>query len=237
MVTSIRRVEALADAKFCGNQWDRQGQHPWKESAQAYEAFRIFRDLEGTTRKLKTAANMYATLHDRSEKSTYMTFLKWRRQYRWDERTTAYDNHMDAKELAERKRELVRRTRKHADRMAEAQETLMEPLRVYADRLKQIADGLRVSGFAAVDEDGTDVFSDADLQEIGRASIKVIIESQKAEREALQIEPAQSVDRSRIEARGAILRRVFKDATAREQLEEIAFVVAAEEQQRGEQPA
>jgi hypothetical protein len=233
---SLRRTEALAEAPFKGHMWDRQAQPPWKESPKAHEAFKIFRDMTGARRVLTVAAHTYADRYGLSRVSCYQTLSRWRRQYRWDERIAAYDNMMDAQELAARKREIIRVTREHADVQAAAQEALMEPLRVYRERLVKIAAGLRVSDFEAVDEDGKEVFSDADLQEIGRATLKVIMESQRSQREALQIEPAANLDRSRIEARGAILRRVFKDASAREQLEEIAFVVAAEEQ-RGEKPA
>lgn len=220
----------IAIAAIEGEPWERQ--LGWKESPQAYAAFQMFRDLDAGQRTLTLASKMYAEKYDRSPNSTRGLIGKWSAVYRWTERSTAYDNMLDAKDISERKRQLVKRTRKHAEVMEKAQEALIEPLRVYQDRLKEMANGIRSNDLEAVDpETGLDKFSDVELIELGRAALKVVMDSQRAEREALGATSGESAAASgKVAAmRGQVLRRILADKDARTTLEHVQFEIAEAE--------
>lgn len=62
--------------------WERQP----GESAQAYEAFAIYRDM-GSNRSLRVVAEQL------SKSDTLIK--RWSREKKWGERCRAYDNHLD----------------------------------------------------------------------------------------------------------------------------------------------
>lgn len=64
--------------------WERQP----GESAQAYEAFAIYRDM-GSDRSLRAVAEKLS--------KSYTLIGRWSREKKWGERCRAYDNHLDDK--------------------------------------------------------------------------------------------------------------------------------------------
>lgn len=83
---------------------------PWErldgESAQAFAAFVLFRDIPPSRRMIVTAADVY---HDenprrgsRSRETTRSQFRQWATAYQWRNRVDLYDLHIDRQRRAER---------------------------------------------------------------------------------------------------------------------------------------
>ena len=91
--------------------WERQP----GESAQAYEAFAIYRDM-GSNRSLRVVAEQL------SKSDTLIK--RWSREKKWGERCRAYDNHLDdvARQEALRKYKKMR-TPPHRHRLAAPRES------------------------------------------------------------------------------------------------------------------
>lgn len=78
------------------------------ESAKAYYAFALYRDLGPKDRSMLKVAQLYAN------KKTLISLMKrWSRKWKWVERAQAYDDHLDRLARLESEAELVEMRKKH----------------------------------------------------------------------------------------------------------------------------
>ena len=86
----------------------RQTEQPWErqpgESEQAFEAFRLYRDL-GIRRSNIEVCNQLS--------KSRQLISRWKSKYRWDERARAYDNDLEKQQHAEAVKNLKDMTSRH----------------------------------------------------------------------------------------------------------------------------
>jgi hypothetical protein len=116
---------------------------PWEqqpgESSRAFGAFRVYRDL-GPHRSLRAAA---AAFYGRAATSLERQVDKWSHAFRWVERATAWDGHLDAE--ARQAQEKARRdmAERHAQEARGLQAKALERLRALRPEELGPADVLR----------------------------------------------------------------------------------------------
>jgi hypothetical protein len=136
----VRQQESLVDGVFTMSDlseapWEQQA----KESARAFGAFCLYRDL-GPRRSLRAAA---AAFYGRTAAALERQVDKWSRAYSWVERASAWDRHLDAEARSaqeEARREMVER---HVREARALQAKALERLRALCPEELGPADVLR----------------------------------------------------------------------------------------------
>lgn len=95
--------------------WERQP----KESEAAWEAFLTFRDMELPRKVLAVAEKL--------SKSRQL-ITRWKAQWYWDERVTAYDNEVQKESLARAVKERSKMNERHANLAMRLQKAALEAL-------------------------------------------------------------------------------------------------------------
>lgn len=96
--------------------WERQP----GESAQAYEAFAIYRDM-GSNRSLRAVAEKLS--------KSYTLIGRWSREKKWGERCRAYDNHLDDKARQEALQKYKKMRTRHIGIALQLQEKALAELK------------------------------------------------------------------------------------------------------------
>lgn len=210
----------LAVAGFIGEPWSRQP----GETDRNYLAFCFYRDL-GLSRSLAQANLAYRDAVQLPPKELADLPTKeisgWSGSFRWVERCSAYDDHLDAELLATAKRQMVRSAVKQARRAADAAEALSHPVAVYQARLEKIRDGSRY--------DQLDDLGDEDLVRLIRNATGMMPELHKAERDALRSTDSGNLAAPQsLRVRGELVRRIFSSPEAVGILEGLAFELSAD---------
>lgn len=111
--------------------------HPWErredESAKAYHAFGIYRDLDPSERSRDAAYALYAG-HDNGTKAAPGYFTRWVQEYEWTARAEAFDAHRERERLAERGTEEIEAFRERQQRLAAAATEAARVLLIKATR-------------------------------------------------------------------------------------------------------
>ena len=100
--------------------WERQP----GESAQAYEAFAIYRDM-GSNRSLRVVAEKLS--------KSYTLIGRWSREKKWGERCRAYDNHLDDKARQEALQKYKKMRTRHIGIALQLQEKALAELKNLPD--------------------------------------------------------------------------------------------------------
>lgn len=197
------------------------------ETQKAWLAFKLYRDLPSETRTIADAEEQYRAklgkpvkVRDRSGGSGQ--FWKWKKQYRWEERITAYDNFMDAVRVKRVKNRILRSAERHADEMAAASEVLAHPINKYKQRLAEVVAGMR--------EDTLDKLTDEELLKLGRHTAAILADIQKAERDALGVQIGEDRPTVNVTARAEALRKVMANPELIGVMEKVSFELQVNEQ-------
>jgi hypothetical protein len=131
----VKAVEEVAMSELSPLPWEKQP----KESARAFGAFCVYRDL-GPRRTLSAAA---ATFYRRTAATLKRQLELWSSAFRWVERTSAWDRHLDAE--ARRAQETARQemVERHAREARALQAKALERLRAILPEELSAADVLR----------------------------------------------------------------------------------------------
>lgn len=200
---------------FTGSPWSRQP----NETDKSYLAFTCYRDL-GYERSLAKAEVRYRAKLDINPKplSDLPTpqIEQWSSKFLWVERVAAYDDWLDAQELAAHRRARVRSATRHAEQAAKVSEALMRPVNLYLERLNKIGAGLR--------PDELDDLSDEDLLRLGRYTAGLLVDMQRAEASAYRSTDDTQPKSEAVKVRGEVLRRVLSSGGGLSgMLEQVAF--------------
>lgn len=211
-------VKALPAPK--GQPWAQQ--HHWGESNKAYSAFLMYRDQPPDQRTLRVAADRYReSLNLKGTVGPLNRVRNWSAQFKWVDRSRAFDAHMDAAEVEAIRRRRKESAKRHAEQAYEVQEAMMRPIQVFRERLLDTLQGKR--------SDDLQELSDDELIRLGRSTASILFEAQKQEMESLQTASSGEADMSEtITLRGDILRRVLSDPGKIATLESVQFEVTEE---------
>ena len=98
-------------------------QHPWTrrdgESAKAYEAFGLYRDMDPKARSIDAAYAAYSG-GQKGAKRAPGYFDRWAQENDWTARAEAYDAHREAERLASRGTEEIEQFRERQRKLAAA---------------------------------------------------------------------------------------------------------------------
>lgn len=117
---------------------------PWTrrddESAKAYQAFGIYRDMDPAERSLDVAWRTYAGQQESSKRATGR-FTKWSTDYEWTERAEAYDAERERARLSAKGTDEIEAFRDRTRQLAAANTTAaIQLLRRASARLAQLGD-------------------------------------------------------------------------------------------------
>ena len=102
--------------------WERQE----GESVQAFEAFRLYRDM-GVNGDITGAKRVLQKVADELQKS-YTLIRRWREAWNWEERVRAYDNYIDEQARKAAEHEKKKMLRRHASMAMQLQAKALEAL-------------------------------------------------------------------------------------------------------------
>lgn len=204
------------DRPYEGDPWLRQP----NETAMAYSAFCLYRDLEPSQRTITAAYKLHCEregkpLQRRKKDGTVNTssWSKWSTCNRWTERVEAFDSFTDAKLITANRRSKIRAATKHAEQAAALQEIAMLPVNELRERLR--AQGGQLSVIADLDE--------VSLIKLVNAVGRDLPSYQKAEREALGSTSETVVATREIRAKGEIVKRMLADRTMGDLMERVSI--------------
>lgn len=204
---------------FSGDPWSQQP----GESARAFLAFTHYRDLGMERSQAKADENYRAevglTPKPAKELPTKQ-ISEWSRIFRWVERCAAYDDHLDAIQLAIHRKQRIRSATLQANRAAKAAAALSHPMELYVRRMEEVAGGRRL--------DQLNDLGDEDLLRLARHAISLLPEMHKAERDALNSTTDAAPQMERVKLRGEVLRRVLGSSELFGALEQVAFELTAD---------
>jgi len=100
-----------------GKPWERQE----GETEKAFEAFSVYRDLQGSARTFTAVA-------EKLHKSCTL-IRRWKTQYNWESRVLAYDNHLQNAATAEAEKQCKEMTERHIKIAKQLQLKALEALK------------------------------------------------------------------------------------------------------------
>lgn len=206
------------DRPYVGQLWDQQKP---VETAKAYVAFCIYRDLDPEERTLTKAHVLYREKMGLEPKDGPGLCAGLSSRHRWRERVEAYDNYLIAKQRAAMERQKVKAAARQAKEAEDASSVVMLPIRELRRRIEEQGGQLKI-----VSE-----LDDAALMKLFKAlgGGAELTGLQKAERDALSSVAPVAAPAQQLQARGLLLRKVMGDSNLRGMLEKMTIEVAAME--------
>lgn len=210
----------VAIESFVGDPWDRQP----GESSKAYMAFTYYLKLDPEDRTVREGMERYNISigkkpQNRETSGSFNTYM-WSTKFRWEERASAYDSFMLAKEIAAQKRRRVKIATKHADDAAAVQEIIMLPVKELRERLA--AQGGKLTAVSELDE--------GSLIKLMKAMTSDLPAMQRSEREALGSVSDEVAPRAELKAKGDIVRKILASRELIGMAEKVTFELTAEGQ-------
>lgn len=102
-----------------------KSEKPWErqqgESDKAYEAFSVYRDLQGSARTFTAVA-------EKLQKSGTL-IRRWKAKFSWESRALAYDNYLQAAAAAEAQKQKQKMTERHIQIAEQLQYKALEALK------------------------------------------------------------------------------------------------------------
>ena len=129
----LRPQLRMTTRKTTMNMTEREERREWersdRETAKAYEGFRVYRDL-GPNRSLAMAAEEVG--------KSLRLFKKWSTTHGWVKRAESYDEYMEYKSRDVVERKLEELNKAHLDMARSARESVMVPLNALLKRIEKI---------------------------------------------------------------------------------------------------